>query len=77
MTTIQKLLDLKGRRAFITGASGVLGRMMANTLAELGADLVLVDLPGTELSELSESLDEKWGVKSKYFLCLNMLQDRI
>ena len=69
MTTIQKLLDLKGRRAFITGASGVLGRMMANTLAELGADLVLVDLPGTELSELSESLDERWGVKSKYFYC--------
>jgi len=62
-------MNLHGRRALITGASGILGRMMASTLAELGAELVLIDLPGTGLNKMAELLDEKWGVKSKYFYC--------
>ena len=41
MTTIKELSNLKGRRALITGATGGLGRIMADTLAELGADLRL------------------------------------
>jgi len=69
VTTIRDLMNLHGRRALITGASGILGRMMASTLAELGAELVLIDLPGTGLNKMAELLDEKWGVKSKYFYC--------
>lgn len=69
VTTIKTLLNLKGRRALITGASGVLGRMMANTLAELGAELILVDLPGSELNGLVELIEEKWNVKSHYYYC--------
>lgn len=46
MTTIKELMDLRGRRALITGAGGGLGRVMADTLAELGADLILVESPG-------------------------------
>ena len=34
-------LNLKGRRALITGASGELGRTMALTLAKCGADVVI------------------------------------
>jgi 3-oxoacyl-[acyl-carrier protein] reductase len=34
-------IDLSGRLALLTGASGQLGRVMARTLAECGADLVL------------------------------------
>jgi len=32
--TIQELMNLKGRRALITGAAGGLGTAMAETLAE-------------------------------------------
>jgi NADP-dependent 3-hydroxy acid dehydrogenase YdfG len=45
MTTLSALSSLKGRRALITGAAGRIGCIIAQTLAELGADLVLVDLP--------------------------------
>src|SRR3954469_23886180 len=34
-------IDLSGKLALLTGASGQLGRVMARTLAECGADLVL------------------------------------
>ena len=47
MTTLQELSNLNGRRALITGAAGALGRVFAETLGELGADLILVDLPNT------------------------------
>ena len=47
MTTIKTLMNLRGRRALITGAAGGLGQIMAQTLAELGADLVLLDRENT------------------------------
>lgn len=34
-------IDLRGKRALITGASGELGRVMALTLAQCGADIVV------------------------------------
>ena len=40
---IVELMSLKGRRALITGAAGGLGIVIAETLAELGCDLILVD----------------------------------
>lgn len=63
MTTIRELISLKGRRALITGAIGHLGEVMADTLAELGADLVLVDRPGMDFQSLTATLTKRWGVK--------------
>lgn len=62
MTTINALVRLKGRRALITGAGGGLGRIMAQTLAELGADLVLLDREGTSLATLADEVKKVWGV---------------
>lgn len=69
MVTIKKLISLKKRRALITGAAGGLGKMMAQTLAELGADLVLVDRPGTDLHGLAESLCQNWEIKAECLQC--------
>jgi NAD(P)-dependent dehydrogenase (short-subunit alcohol dehydrogenase family) len=63
MTTIKTLMNLSGRRALITGSAGGLGRVMAQTLAELGADLVLLDRPNTHLAEIANNLSDAWSVK--------------
>ena len=69
MTTINELSKLKNRRALITGATGFLGQVIAETLSELGADLILVDKPGSDLNYLSEKLIERWAVKIECFEC--------
>ncbi len=69
MSTIKELADLSGRRALITGATGGLGRVFADTLAELGADLILVDLPSSDFQTLSKSLIKDWGVSVESHPC--------
>ena len=69
MNTIKELINLKGRRALITGAAGGLGRVMAETLAELGADLVLVDREGYDLESFSENLSKSWCVNVQHWIC--------
>jgi NAD(P)-dependent dehydrogenase (short-subunit alcohol dehydrogenase family) len=50
------LFDLTGRRAIVTGGGGFLGRVFAAALLDLGADVHLIDLDGTALSEARDSL---------------------
>jgi NAD(P)-dependent dehydrogenase (short-subunit alcohol dehydrogenase family) len=67
MSTFKHLSDLTGRTALITGASGGLGNVFADTLGELGANLILVDLPSKSLDVLAEELKQKWSVKVNAF----------
>lgn len=69
-------MNLKGRRALITGAMGGLGKVMADTLAELGADLVLVDRPGSDFQSLTETLTQCWGIKVQHRHCDLEQQDQ-
>jgi NAD(P)-dependent dehydrogenase (short-subunit alcohol dehydrogenase family) len=69
VNTVQELMSLKGRRALITGATGGLGSVMADTLAGMGADLILVDRPGTDFAPLAVSLQERWGVQIWHYHC--------
>ncbi|MEK0435190.1 MAG: hypothetical protein RL369_1239, partial [Pseudomonadota bacterium] len=62
MVTVNALMKLKGRRALITGAGGGLGRIMTQTLAELGADLVLLDRSDTSLASLADETKITWDV---------------
>jgi NAD(P)-dependent dehydrogenase (short-subunit alcohol dehydrogenase family) len=62
MTTLSSLMKLEGRRALITGAAGHIGRVMAETLAELGADLLLVDQPKAGWGTLPTDLWGSWHV---------------
>jgi NAD(P)-dependent dehydrogenase (short-subunit alcohol dehydrogenase family) len=67
--TIKKLMDLNGRLALITGAAGCLGSVMAETLAELGANIIIVDRPESDLKSLSDLLKTRWGIKVWKYQC--------
>lgn len=54
--TIKSTMDMTGRWAVVTGATGNLGRVITDVLAELGADLVVVDRPGSPLGAVAGQL---------------------
>ncbi|MDA9285252.1 SDR family oxidoreductase [Pseudomonadales bacterium] len=62
-------MSLAGRRALITGAAGKLGGVMASTLAELGANLVLVDRPGSNFDSIIEELKVHWSMTPDIIEC--------
>jgi len=62
-------MNMNGRRALITGAAGGLGRVMAETLAEMGADLVLVDLPATALASQAKDLFQRHAINVQVEHC--------
>ena len=59
MSSITELMKLSGRRTFITGETGALGKVMADPLAELWVDLVLVDRPGSDFENICATLTER------------------
>jgi len=69
MTTIAGLMKLKGRRALVTGAAGGIGGVICQTLAELGAELVLVDRPGSDCAPLADTLKRDWSVEARVLDC--------
>ena len=69
MTTVTELMKLAGRQALITGAAGHIGRVIAETLAELGANLLLVDRPNANYGLLVQKLERQWKVKVQTFGC--------
>ncbi len=75
MTTIKSLQNLRGRRVILTGAAGRLGLVMAETLAELGADLILVDMPDTDFSAIEKGLFDRWSVNVESYGCDLELED--
>lgn len=63
MKNIYNKLDLKQKIAVLTGAGGHLGLEFAGTLAELGANLILVDKPSSNISNLANSLMSKYDIE--------------
>ncbi len=69
MSKLTSLMNLTGRRALITGANGGLGKVMAQTLAELGCDLLLLDRPGCDFSALLTDLAEYSSITIQTLEC--------
>jgi len=69
MASLADLGSLKGKTAVVTGSAGHLGRVIAETLAELGANLVLVDRAGSELEAVCAALAAKWQGSAAPFFC--------
>lgn len=66
---LNTLMDMRGKRALVTGATGCLGRVIADTLGELGASLVLVDRPGADYASLRETLSRHAGITVETLDC--------
>lgn len=62
-------MSLDGRVALVTGGTGHIGRALANGLAELGANIAIVDMPASAGEEAAARLGESWPVKSAMFAC--------
>jgi len=62
-------MDMRGTRTMITGGLGHLGKVIAETLAELGSDLVLVDMPGVPFEDFFSRLTSTWDVNVIYLAC--------
>jgi len=76
MKTIKQLMDMTGRTTVITGATGGLGKHMAETVAELGSSLILVDRPDSSYDDLINKI-QKNGVEVEYVDCdLESLDER-
>jgi len=60
---------LSNRCGVVTGAAGNLGRVFSETLADLGADLILVDIDGKVLNILSRKLKETYNISVTSIEC--------
>jgi NAD(P)-dependent dehydrogenase (short-subunit alcohol dehydrogenase family) len=64
LKNITDIVSLKGKKAFITGAAGGLGRASACVMAQAGADVCITDLPGRrdDLSKIESYLADTYNV---------------
>lgn len=69
MSNLKTLGDMAGRRVLVTGGTGYLGRVIAETVAEQGASVVILDRPGSSFQEVEVQLKDMWGVKCQSIAC--------
>jgi NAD(P)-dependent dehydrogenase (short-subunit alcohol dehydrogenase family) len=67
--SLHKLMSLQGRVSLITGGAGHLGQTMADALAELGSDLLLLDRGDSRLLEVAGNLARTHGVRVETLAC--------
>ncbi|MGH8868231.1 MAG: SDR family NAD(P)-dependent oxidoreductase [Actinomycetes bacterium] len=58
---LDRLFDLRGRHVLVTGAASGLGRAVAETMADAGADVTLVDVDSEALEEVAAELSGQDG----------------
>lgn len=64
MKTLHELMTLKGRVALITGGAGHIGSAIAEGLAELGADIAILDIDQAKADSTAASLRQEYGVRA-------------
>jgi 3-oxoacyl-[acyl-carrier protein] reductase len=62
---VTELMDLSGKKAFVTGAGGDgLGQAIANRLAGLGADVALIGRTFEKVERRAKEIEQRWGVSA-------------
>lgn len=72
MNTIKSLMDLTRRVALITGGGGHIGRAIAETLAELGADLLLLDCNEKSVEDTSNYIKKHFPLIKTVSLVIDL-----
>jgi sorbose reductase len=66
LRSVYDMMSLKGKKALVTGAAGGIGRTTAAALAEVGADVALMDIPAKQdlLEKLCQQIGERYKVRA-------------
>ena len=67
--TLRELMSLDGRVALVTGGAGHIGRAIGHALAELGANVAVVDLSQSGAEAAASELGQRWPVTATGFAC--------
>jgi len=67
--SFDKLFDLTGRTAVVTGGLGILGQQFCRGLAEFNANVVVVDLDKNAATDFANQLIKDYGIKASGIGC--------
>lgn len=62
MDSVAQLMTLKGRVALVTGGAGYIGGAMVETLAELGAEVMIADIDEDRAQTKAQAIQDQYGV---------------
>jgi len=66
---LRELMSLDGRVALVTGGAGHIGRAIGHALAELGANLAVIDISASGCAEATAELSQRWPIAAAGFDC--------
>jgi NAD(P)-dependent dehydrogenase (short-subunit alcohol dehydrogenase family) len=64
LRSLKELSSLRGRAVLVTGGAGHIGGAMCDAVAELGADVVVVDLSKEACERAAARLESSYGVRA-------------
>ena len=64
MRSLRELMSLEGRVALVTGGGGHIGAMISETLAELGAAIVMLDIARESCESVAQHVHKTYGTEA-------------
>lgn len=64
MKTLNELMSLKGKTVFVTAGAGYLGSAISESVAELGANVIIASRDAKKCKKYAKSLEKKFNIKA-------------